>query len=182
MLFSPGNDLKVRIIGDYGKLDKLCCAARTIVAVLTIPALDFTVGGQPAVNGDDPDPDRIRLSYLPENRIENYSVSGQIDYSLGDRTLTSISSYRELRSDVIDDADFTAADVITDRIDAVTQELRIASNFDGPPNFLLGGFYLNESIRYTNVLDSGTDTRDYLNLLAGAKMSTRTRAASPSRP
>ena len=172
LLFSPGNDLEVRIIGDYSKLDELCCAARNVLAGPTIPALDFTIGGQPAVNRGSPDPDRIRLSRLPENRIENYGISSQVDYSIGDLTLTSITAYRELRSEVVDDADFTAADVITNRIDTaidtVTQELRVASNFDGPINFLLGGFYFKEDIRYTNALDFGADTRDYLNLLAGA--------------
>ena len=171
LLFSPGNDLEVRIIGDYSKLDELCCAARNVLAGPTIPALDF-VAGQSAVNRGSPDPDRVRLSRLPENRIENYGISSQVDYSFGNLTLTSITAYRELRSDVVDDADFTAADVITNRIDTaidtVTQELRIASDFDGPINFLLGGFYFNEDIRYTNALDFGADTRDYLNLLAGA--------------
>ncbi|WP_375429310.1 TonB-dependent receptor [uncultured Sphingomonas sp.] len=170
LLFSPGNDLEVRIIGDYSKLDELCCAARNVLAGPTIPALDF-VAGQTAVNRNSPDPDRIRLSRLPRNRIENYGASGQIDYSIGDLTLTSITAYRELRSDVVDDGDFTAADVTTNmidtKIDTFTQELRVASNFDGPINFLLGGFYFNEDIQQINALDFGVDTRDYLNLLAG---------------
>ncbi|WP_375404730.1 TonB-dependent receptor [uncultured Sphingomonas sp.] len=170
LLFSPGNDLEVRIIGDYSKLDELCCGTRNVLAGPTIPALDFAAG-QTAINRNSPDPDRIRLSRLPENRIENYGVSGQIDYSLGDLTLTSITAYRELRSESVDDGDFTAADISTNlintKIDTFTQELRVASNFDGPINFLLGGFYFKEDINQVNALDFGVDTRDYLNLLAG---------------
>lgn len=169
--FSPGDDLEVRIIGDYSNLDELCCATRNVLAGPTIPALDAVIGGQPAVNRNQIETDRVRLSRLPQNNIENYGASGQIDYKLGDLTLTSITAYRELRSRVVDDADFTAADVITNRIntaiDTTTQELRIASNFGGRFEFLLGGFYFNEDIDYTNALDYGVAARPYLNILAG---------------
>ncbi|WP_374942059.1 TonB-dependent receptor [Sphingomonas sp.] len=171
LLFSPGSDLEIRLIGDYSNLDELCCAARNVLAGATVPALDAVIGGQPSVNRNSPNPDRIRLSRLPQNRIENYGISGQIDYALGDLALTSITSYRQLRSKVVDDADFTAADIITNRIntaiDTTTQEFRVASNFAGPLNFLLGGFYFNEKIDYTNALDFGKDAGLYLDILAG---------------
>lgn len=170
LLFSPGSNLEVRVIADYSKLDELCCAARNVLAGPTIPALDAVIGA-PAVNRNSPTSDRVRLSRVPENRIENYGISGQIDYSLGAVTLTSITAYREVRSAVVDDGDFTAADITTNRIDSAidtfTQELRIASSFDGPLNFLLGGFYFNEDIAYTNALDYGTNARTYLDILAG---------------
>ena len=170
LLLEPSADFSIRIIGDYSKLDELCCAARNVLAGPTIPALDFVNGGV-SVNRGSPDPDRIRLTRVPENRIENYGGSAQIDWTRGALTFTSITAYRELRSEVVDDADFTAADVITNRIDTridtFTQEFRVASDFDGPLNFLLGGFYFKEDIDYVNALDFGADTRDYLNLLAG---------------
>ena len=172
LLFSPGNDLEIRIIGDYSNLDELCCGTRNVLAGPTISALDYVNNGT-AVNRNDRYTDNVRLTRTPQNRIKNYGVSSQIDYSLGALTLTSITAYRELRSKVVDDGDFTAADITTNRIntaiDTTTQELRVTSNFDGPLNFLLGGFYFNEDIRYTNALDYGVDARDYLNLLAGGR-------------
>lgn len=171
LLFAPNSDLEIRLIGDYSDIDEKCCQAPLVLAGPTVGALNAVIGGQPAViNPPDPFGDRVRISQIPRNRIKNYGGSGQIDYTAGDLAFTSITSYRELHSDVLDDADFSAADIIENNIglnvDTFTQELRVASNFDGPVNFLLGGFYFNEDIDYTNALDYGTQTRAYLNILS----------------
>lgn len=170
LLFTPGSGLEVRLIGDYSDIDELCCGTRNVLAGATIPALDAVIGA-PAVNRNNIKTDNVRLSQLPENRIKNYGVSGQVDYTMGPLTLTSITAYREVRSRSTDDGDFTAADITTNRlntkIDTTTQEFRLTSNFDGRLNFLLGGFYFNENIDYTNALDYGVNARPYLDILAG---------------
>ena len=172
LLFSPGADLEVRLIGDYGKIDEQCCQAPLVQAGPTVPALSAVIGGQPAViTPPDYFSDTVRLSQIPRSRIESYGGSAQIDYAAGSFALTSITAYRELRSDVNDDADFSAADIIENvidtRVNTFTQEVRITSDLQGPLNFLLGGFYFNEDIDYTNSLDYGANTRLYLDLLAG---------------
>ena len=55
------------------------------------------------------------------------------------------------------DSDFTSADLIgenslTTKVDTYTQEVRLASSFDGPLNFLIGGFYFKEDIKSDGVL------------------------------
>ena len=171
LLFAPASDFEVRLIGDYSKISEDCCQAPLVLAGPTVGALNAVIGRQPAtVNPPNPFGDAVRLSQIPHSRIKSYGGSGQIDYSPGNLAFTSITSYRELRSQVNDDADFSAADIIENNIglnvDTFTQELRVASNFDGPLNFLLGGFYFNEDIDYTNALDFGTQTRAYLNILS----------------
>jgi iron complex outermembrane recepter protein len=88
--------------------------------------------------------------------------------------ITSISSYRGSRSITNADSDFTSADIIGQNrgdvdIKTKTQELRISSDFDGPLNFLLGGYFFDEKITNKQQLTLGKDFRNYANLLtAGA--------------
>ena len=172
LLLTPGSDLEVRLIGDYSKIDEQCCQAPLVQAGPTVPALSAVIGGQPAViTPPDYFSDTVRLSQIPRSRIESYGGSAQVDYAAGPVALTSITAYRQLRSGVNDDADFSAADIIENvidtRINTFTQEVRVTSNLEGPLNFLLGGFYFNEKIDYTNSLDYGANTRLYLDLLSG---------------
>lgn len=175
ILFEPTDALRVRLIGDYSKIDDLCCAGFNVRTGPTTPALNAIAGGQslfPAMPFDD----RILLTRAPENDIENYGGSAQIDYELGAFTLTSITAYRELRAKSFDDGDFTSVDLISNNIatdiDTFTQELRIASDLDGPFNFLIGGFYFDESINAQNDVVFGPGARPYFNLLSGGALNT----------
>ncbi|MBD3813896.1 MAG: TonB-dependent receptor, partial [Betaproteobacteria bacterium] len=84
---------------------------------------------------------------------------------------TSITAYRRLDSYFDQDVDFTSADIVSEVRDQTlktfTQEFRVASDFDGPLNFLLGGFYFNEKINQDSALTTGADGRSYFSLLAG---------------
>jgi outer membrane receptor protein involved in Fe transport len=54
-------------------------------------------------------------------------------------------------------------------ISTKTQELRLASDFDGPFNFLLGGYYFDESINNKQALTLGKDFRNYASALTGGQ-------------
>ena len=170
LLIEPSDALKIRLIGDYSKINDLCCAGVNLLAGPTAPALAAVGGGQVLVP-EMPFDDRLFLSRVPSNNIENYGGSGQIDYELGALTLTSITAYRELRAKTFDDGDFTSVNLITNNIDTsidtFTQELRATSDFDGPFNFLLGGFYFNENIDAQNDVVFGNGARPYFNILSG---------------
>ncbi len=168
ILFEPSSDFKLRAIGDFSRINELCCYAGNIVAGPTVPAI-FALGGNVAAN--DLFSDKAYLNILPENKIDSYGGSVQMDYTSGNLSFTSISGYRGLKSFNSQDVDFTSADIvnqITDqKIDTITQELRVASDFDGPLNFLLGGFYFNEKIKQTGQLVTGQDARNFFSLLTG---------------
>ena len=169
LLFDNGGPLRLRAIGDYNKIDELCCAVANVQAGSTVPLL-FAVGG--ALDVENPFSDRVFSDILPANDIENYGGSLQADLDRGALTLTSITSYRELRSFNQQDVDFSSARVVSEfrdqAVDTFTQELRIASDFDGPLNFLLGGFYFDESVEQNSGLDNGADSRLFFDLLAGS--------------
>src|SRR3546814_17743944 len=46
-------------------------------------------------------------------------------------------------------------------IDTFTQEVRLTSDFDGPINFLLGGYYFNEKVNQQSAIKTGDDVGVY---------------------
>lgn len=164
----PMVGLRVRLIGDYSRIEELCCATVNLRRSSATDAIAL-LGGQvndPAAIYDD----RVYSSYEPRNDIRNYGLSGQIDYDLGPLTFTSITSYRKSRNKSDTDADFTSADLIgtfanDTKIDTFTQELRVATNIEGPLNFLAGAYYFNEKIDQRGALKWGADARGYADVL-----------------
>lgn len=169
LLFQPSSTVKFRLIADYDKIDENCCAVTNIIDGPTGNAVR-ALGGRIASN--DRFSDTVYTNRASTNDIKNYGISLQGDFDLTDKlTLTSISSYRGVKLRTNQDSDFTSADIIgananrTD-IDTYTQELRLASNFDGPLNFLFGGFLFHEKINVEDDLVQGTQFRQYVNLLS----------------
>ncbi|MEW4467181.1 TonB-dependent receptor [Parasphingorhabdus sp. JC815] len=172
LLFEPSNDLSVRLIADYDKIDENCCIAANIVNGPTSAISDMLAGGK-AVDPENPFSYNVYNNFLSSNNIENYGVSGQLDYSFGALNLAAITAYRRVNAVTDQDSDFTGADLIgrnfaDTRIKTFTQELRLASEFDGPVNFLLGGYYFDENIDQINEFQFGSQFRTYGNALVQA--------------
>ena len=167
LLIEPTPDLKIRMIADYSKIDEACCQVSTLVAGPTAAAIG-AVGG--ALDTDFFSYNTF-LNQVPENVVDNYGGSIQVDWNVGNLTVTSITAYRELENFQNQDVDFSSAEIVSEirnqKVDTFTQELRIASDFDGPLNFLLGGFYFDESITQDSSLTTGPDARTFFALLAG---------------
>lgn len=165
LLFQPSADLKFRLIGDYDKIDENCCVAGNLINGATGAIVNALAGGT-GIDAQNPFSYRVYNNFLSSNRIENYGTSLQADYDFGNIALTSITAYREVKADTNQDSDFTGADILgrnsgLSGIDTFTQEVRLASNFEGPFNVLLGGFYFNEKIDQRNAIQFGTQFRPY---------------------
>lgn len=176
LLFEPSSDFSIRIIGDYNKIDEVCCGAATIFngPATQLIGLPRAAGGVGAVIGN---PARIferELVYntAPNNKLTGKGISGQMDLSTGFGKLTSITAYRTQTNDTTLDVDFTAADLsnqtTADSIKTFSQELRLASTGDGPFSYLLGGFYSREKIDSQRDIRFGTDTRRFIDALTNA--------------
>ncbi len=167
LLVEPTPDISIRAQADYGRIDENCCTVNTLVAGPTAPAV-FGVGG--ALNTDFFS-DETFLNRVPINEVDNYGGSVQVDWDIGSISLTSITAYRELKNFVDQDVDFTSADIVNEirdqEVETFTQEVRIASDFDGPINFLLGAFYFDESVTQDSDLITGAAARPFFELLAG---------------
>ncbi|KPP91467.1 TonB-dependent receptor [Erythrobacter sp. HL-111] len=167
LLIEPTPDFKIRAIADYARIDEVCCQVATLVAGPAAGAIG-ALGGQFST---DFFAYESFLNAAPVNENDNYGGSVQMDYQAGAISITSITAYRELKNFFLTDIDFTSADIATETRDqdvqTFTQEVRIASDFDGPFNFLLGGFYFDETIEQDSAIRNGSDFRDYGELLAG---------------
>ena len=169
LLVEPSESFKLRFIGDYDKIDENCCFVGNILDGATGNAVR-AIGGK--VNSAGIFSYGEYQNFASENDITNAGVSMQADYEMGSLSLTSITAYRKSRAKTNADSDFTSADLIGQNrgdvdISTKTQELRLASDFDGPFNFLLGGYYFDESINKKEALTLGKDFRNYANLLTG---------------
>ncbi|KQZ72901.1 TonB-dependent receptor [Sphingopyxis sp. Root214] len=165
LLFEPTDALSIRLIGDYDKIDENCCIAGNVIAGPTVAITNALAGG-PSVDANDPFSYDVYNNFLSSNKIKNYGGSAQIDYDLGNMALTSITAYRQVRADTNQDSDFTGADLIGEKsdyvdIDTFTQEVRLTSDFDGPLNFLIGGYYFNENVDQQSAIKFGTQFRPY---------------------
>ncbi len=168
ILFQPSSDLKVRLIADYGKIDETCCA---VVNLRRSPAS----GAILALGGRLSDPatpfaDEVYNNFDSTNKIDNWGLSGQIDYNAGPLKFTSITAYRNTKALTNQDSDFSSADLLGRNsqnlnIDTFTQELRVNTDWDGPFNLLIGAFYFNEKIDQSNRLLWGSAARPYANIL-----------------
>ncbi|WP_422357752.1 TonB-dependent receptor [Qipengyuania flava] len=180
LLFDNGGPLRVRVIGDYDKIEERCCGVVNVAPSAEIGAIQL-LGGQVNDFRNNPDGDVVFTDVDPINEVENYGISGQIDYEFGALTLTSITAYRKTKLAADQDVDFTSLDAVSGAnigdadIDTFTQELRIASDFDGPLNFLVGGYYFDEQVDTSDQIVYGNGFRPFANLLLqGATGGTQT--------
>ncbi len=176
LLFKPNDDLNVRIIGDYSKRNEECCAATFTPArnVIRNPDNSISFGpnsfaaferGLGAVINDDTFARRV--SVTPDRSfqsdVRDWGLSGEVNWDLGGAKLTSITAYRDWRSDRGQDADFNNLDLLyrTDldqQFKTFTQELRFQGKALGDRlDYLIGGYYADETLDLTDNLRFGRD-------------------------
>jgi outer membrane receptor protein involved in Fe transport len=191
LLFQPNDDLEVRLIGDYTKRDEKCCAAVYVnneinpsIGNLNNPAAPLLVGGvtNPAGNNivnvlrdlglstnafSDP---FSRNIYVTPGRTyggstEDKGLSGEVNYDIGNATLTSITAYRDYKSAQGSDTDYSTVDILyradngvsARRFQTFTQELRLQGTaFDDRLDWLVGGFFSDEDLTVTDNLRFGS--------------------------
>ena len=170
LLFAPSDQLEVRIIGDYDEIDEICCVAGNLVNGPTGAAI-FGLGG--ALDPANPFSYDVYNNFASTNDIKNSGISAQVDYEMDFATLTSITSYRTVDAVTDQDSDFTSADLIgrnanDTEIDTFTQEIRLTSNnTEGPIDWMIGGFYFDETVDIVNDFQYGADFRGYADLIDG---------------
>ncbi len=192
LLFEPSSDLSVRIIGDYTRRREECCAAPFL------PARDFTAAGpQPStiklietalggVINDDPYERDVSITpgrdYL--SNVDDWGVSGEVNYDFGAAALTSITAYRYNKYTRGQDADFNNLDILFrasdgssfNKFSTFTQELRLNGKAWGDRlDWLVGGYFADEHLTVSDNLAYGADYGRYSNCLVAANF-----AANPA--
>ncbi|WP_428683228.1 TonB-dependent receptor [Sphingopyxis sp.] len=161
LLFTPGADLEVRIIGDFSRQKQnhvLNVFANyfgtydngaTIANNFAQRAARFPGYTFPTINPF------ARLGEADghyQSNMDGYGVSGQVDWDVGPAKLTSITAYRWWDWNPANDGDSTSLPVITkaqqaNRQRQFSQELRLASDTEGPIDYVVGAYYFWQIIR-----------------------------------
>ncbi|MBE1237228.1 TonB-dependent receptor [Phaeovibrio sulfidiphilus] len=124
--------------------------------------------------------DRVNLSIRPVENREIAGASVRAEHDFGPVTLTSITAFRGYNYDVMMDGDYQPRDVLRQaqwqRQRQFTQELRLAGDLGERLNWMVGGFYLWESLKGADMFDwsqvprsqmSGQGLDKYTNSLSG---------------
>ncbi|MBX3594556.1 TonB-dependent receptor [Sphingomonas sp.] len=170
-----------RLIGDYYETDENCCGAVSAVRGSLAPLINGIAAAQGRVGLYTGDPSDRRMAVSPNRdfseRVRDWGISGEINAELGDVKLTSITAYRNWRALRDQDIDFSGIDRAyrdgyRNRLVDFTQEIRFqGSAFGGALDWLIGGFYLNETNDLRDTVRIGNDGNRYVdsifNALAG---------------
>jgi outer membrane receptor protein involved in Fe transport len=100
--------------------------------------------------------------------IDDWGLSGEVQWDWGWAELTSVTAYRDWSYDAGGDIDFTAADLWYRTSDGsagfgfeiFTQELRLAGE-SGPVDWLVGVFYSDETLERRERITLGTQFNDF---------------------
>ena len=173
--------LRGRIIADYSKSQSSCCGAIELYQTPLVGLGAFAAVGLGANGGNGQpfvataprdqagferalDNRIVSANFAPEADIDNYGVTGEIEFPLSDSAdLIFIGSYRKYQSFERYDSDFTGLDIfdvdaLNLDIDTWTAELRLQGEaIGGKLNYMIGGFYSDEQIDQSISFSLGAD-------------------------
>ena len=141
-------------------------------AIASIPPLGGQVGATAIAAGGGY---QAYSNYPWGQQVRDMGVSAQLNWNLGAAKLTSITAWRDNTVEAGNDTDYTAIDLLwqpdtklnqTD-FKQFSEELRLAGKA-GPLNWLVGGFFANETLSSNQTLWAGKDLDLYVGGLAAA--------------
>ena len=182
VLWAINDDIELRLIGDYAKVNEHCCDAAITYDPAILPAL-FTASGLPA-NGGAPARGHAAVDSRTSNaeqfeeRTRSWGVSGELTWDIGEiGTLTSISAYRRFKSGNHNPSDYVGLRVFDFPLNGsaatngfgtngkntvFSEELRLQGEFGDRFEWLVGFYYSDEQIRGTTTGVLGSDYNQYL--------------------
>lgn len=170
-----------RLIFDYSKSQSSCCGAIELYESPLVTAGAYAAvglglnggNGQPSVSTNPfgqtdfeeaLDNRTVSLNRVPVADIDNFGVTGEIEFPISDSAdLIFIGSYRKYESFESYDSDFTALDIfnvddLSLELETWTAELRLQGEAaDGKLNYVVGGYYSDESIDQSASFSLGQD-------------------------
>ncbi|AZG73248.1 TonB-dependent receptor [Shewanella livingstonensis] len=169
-LYEPTEDVKLRLIADYSKIEEACCSVEnsingpTTAAVRALGGMDLDETGSFAYQST--------LNSDPDNNVKDSGVSLQLDVDFDGYSFTSISALRTNDSDFMNDVDYTSLDILNEGgytdIETMTQEFRLTSTGDRVVEWMFGAFIFHEEVTTGDTLFYGNDIRNYFDVLMAA--------------
>ena len=179
--FEPNSDTSVRVIADHTTRDEVCCAAVGLVRGPTaalIQGVSILQTRNPSIVGIAFSPyDRkatVSSSSSYHQAVEESGISIEINAETPLGRVTSITALRDWETERGMDIDFTVVDIgerpygeSVTGFKTLTQEIRLNGEA-GPVDWLVGAFYADESLDYTDVLEFGVGYSPYANEIGRA--------------
>jgi iron complex outermembrane receptor protein len=123
---------------------------------VSLPAVPLFAG----IGPQNPDDNVVQLDQEEFAQRELYGFSGRFDYALEFADLTSITAYRQYRSDFHDDSDGLPIDGFDvgreENAENFSQEMRLTSADDEVLSWILGFYYYVENIENNRQIHVGT--------------------------
>jgi iron complex outermembrane receptor protein len=175
LLWDINANATLRVIADTAHTDEQCCSAvsavygQTAAAVTGIARLG---GGIGLITPPDPSAYQTTLSPGTDllEKVDEYGLSGQLDWKVNGINVTAISSYRDWK--VIRDQDIDFSDLdrayregYSDQFKTFTEEVRF-QGVHGPLNWLVGAFYADETLDHIDNIKLGSEAAEYVDALA----------------
>ncbi len=158
-LYTPNEDVSVRLIADYAEIDEICCGAPVQLSnfqALNVPGRFGTdavlpqLGGTVFPGGSSFYDREIAVSFLPESSMTDRGLSAEINWQVDDNySFVAISAYRKFESFDLIDTDFTDAPLFGTKNDSsqksFSQEIRLDYNSDDL-NVISGLYYFKQDL------------------------------------
>ncbi|NMP31603.1 TonB-dependent receptor [Thalassotalea sp. M1531] len=158
-LYTPSDDLSIRLIADHSEIDEICCGAPVQLSnfqATEIPnkfgsdAVLPSLGGTVFPGGDAFYDREIAVSFLPESSMTDKGLSAEINWDIDDNySLVFISAYRNFESYDNIDSDFTDADLFGTSNDSeqssFSQEIRLDYTSENL-NAIVGLYYFSQDL------------------------------------
>lgn len=191
LLWDISDDASLRLIFDKSHSDESCCAATPLfygpaqdgidavdgVGFSRLPASPYAYAGIPSSAGSLRDVfDRKFSSNIPYiDKVDDQGISAELNWDLGETSLTMIASSRNYENFQQLDADHSSADILT-RVqnfdnDEKSFEIRWASNGANTVDWTVGAFVFDQEIDFSSPLPFGEDLRAYGDILGGGGIS-----------
>ncbi len=178
LLFTPNDDVDIRVIGDYSHRDENCCVAVQTRTGPTGAIVNALAGGNGVAATAHPDD---RLAYSNRNThqvVRDGGMSVEANVKLPkffDSTLTSITGVRDWIATNGQDLDYSGADILyrrdngefNARFKTFTQEVRLAGATEHS-NWLVGGFYAKEDLSRNDSYIYGSSYEPFIGLLVSS--------------
>ena len=164
LLFTPHQDVSLRVVADYAEIDEVCCGVGTFrnnyVGFDGRPGSDSLLAllGTPLLSEDQLFDDIAAVNRLPATRHEDKGIMAELNWDNDYGSFTSITAWRSFDSRDNADVDFTLADLV-ERInegesDTFSQELRFT--YDGDRvKYLAGAYYYTQDLNSRSRLTAG---------------------------